>query len=154
MLNANLSLDLDLDKLKGPRHFQMPVLLKNRGKMNYKILMLLLQSSELDGSFWAHRFKFSWIETFIQETQKNGPLFVYESCTANVHHCFCHLHISRILCYALNHAPLRFVSCKWSPTPSTLLSLVFFAPGRFSISHFNTRSEYLALACQKIRLLC
>ena len=40
-LHANLR--LDLDKLAGPRHFQILVLLTNRGKMIYKILMLLLQ---------------------------------------------------------------------------------------------------------------
>ena len=41
-LHANLR--LDLDKLAGsPRYFQMLVLLTNRGKMIYKILMLLLQ---------------------------------------------------------------------------------------------------------------
>ena len=39
-LHANLR--LDLDKLTGPRHFQILVLLKNRRKMIYKILMLLL----------------------------------------------------------------------------------------------------------------
>ena len=42
-LHANLR--SDLDKLTGSRHFQMPVLLKNREKMIYKILILLLQSS-------------------------------------------------------------------------------------------------------------
>ena len=42
-LHANLR--LDLDKLAGPRNFQMPVLLKNTRKMIYKILMLFLQSS-------------------------------------------------------------------------------------------------------------
>ena len=40
-LHANLR--LDLDKLAGPWHFQILVLLANRGKMIYKILMLLLQ---------------------------------------------------------------------------------------------------------------
>ena len=40
-LHANLR--LDLDKIAGPRHFQMPVLLKNRGKMINRILMLFLQ---------------------------------------------------------------------------------------------------------------
>ena len=42
-LYANLR--LDLDKLAGPRNFQMPVLLKDTRKIIYKILMLFLQSS-------------------------------------------------------------------------------------------------------------
>ena len=36
---------LDLGKLAGPRHFQMFVLLKNRRKIIYKFIILLLQSS-------------------------------------------------------------------------------------------------------------
>ena len=52
-LHANFR--LDLDKLAGPRHFQMLALMKNRGKMIHKILMLLLNLSslnELDRSFY------------------------------------------------------------------------------------------------------
>ena len=52
-LHANLR--LDLDKLAGTKHFQMPVLLTDRGTMIYKILMLLLQSSF---SLPAHHFRF------------------------------------------------------------------------------------------------
>ena len=64
-----LYLRLDLDKHAGLRHFQMFVLLKNRRKMIYIFLMLLLQSSFralmssiCHSSLPAHHFKFGWIK--------------------------------------------------------------------------------------------
>ena len=65
-LHENLRLDLlDLDKLARPRHFQTPVLLNDRRKMIYMILIFisspkLSSLNELDGynSGFSHHFKF------------------------------------------------------------------------------------------------